>query len=503
MQNRCDRFVETLKNFNSCLGDLRLKRATLKGNAIKVEFISDLSLTEEDENLIKSALERELEGVDFTVSVSKSVADADIAKSAIFSYIQTHCFSVSHAVSKNSIKIISGGKKIKYEVSVLDTVESYLKRTDFINSLNSYLEREYSNYFEGEVTVSCKDFETPELEDFSVNESDVLDLKIRTVKMQDVVRYADDEVYDTATYIQDGENILGKSYFAGTVVELEQRQSKKGNTFYRITLDDKSGKLTGNYFTTDKNKLQKLEKLAVGSVIITRGEMELFNDRPSYLIKGYHFCEFPKGYKPLERPSKKPPEKYTYAFPTPCETSKQDDFFTKAVKIPKYLEENEFVVVDIETTGTDVTSDKITEIGAVRIKNGKIVESFQTLIDPEVSLSKKIVELTGITDEMLKGQPKIHEVYPDFVKFLGNAIFIAHNADFDYRFLKIAGKSLGYYLSNECVDTLVLSRKVLPWLSNHKLNTVCGHFGIEFNHHRALSDAFATAEAFIELSKLL
>ena len=80
-----------------------------------------------------------------------------------------------------------------------------------------------------------------------------------------------------------------------------------------------------------------------------------------------------------------------------------------------------FVIIDIETTGTDMTTDKVTEIGAVRIKNGVICEQFQTLIDPEVSLTKKIIELTGITDDMLVGKPKIEEVYPDFMKFLALA----------------------------------------------------------------------------------
>ena len=502
MQNRCDRLIESLKNFNTSLGELRLKNAVYKNGEVTINLISDLSLSQEDKNLIKTAFEKELEGIEISVKVSKSVADAVIVKKAVYDYILSHCFSIAHTVNQSAIKIISGGKKIKYELEVLDTVKDYLERTNFLNELNEYLARNYSNEFEGEIRISHQDVEEPTLTDFSVSAEELSDIAIRTVKMVDVVRYCDEESYDTATYIQDGENILGRAYFAGTVIEIEQRQSKKGNTFYRITLDDKSGKITGNYFTADKNKLQKLEKLAVGSVIITRGEVEVFNDRPSYLIKGYHFCEFPSGYKPLERPSKKPPEKYTFAFPTPCETTKQDDFFTKKVALPKCLTEKEYVVVDIETTGTDVTSDKITEIGAVRIKDGQMVESFQTLIDPEVSLSKRIVELTGITDEMLVGKPKIEQVYPDFVKFLGDAVFVAHNADFDYRFLKIAGKPLGYYLNNECLDTLVLSRKTLTWLPNHKLNTVCGYFNIEFRHHRALSDAFATAEAFIELSKL-
>lgn len=502
MQTRCDNLIKSLKDFYPQLGDIRLKNAVYKNGVVEVTFVSDVTVLDEDKNLIKSAIEREVNGIEIIVKTIKSFADCDIAKRAIFSFLESNCFSVAHAISLDSVKIICANKKIKYEILVVDTIADYLNRTSIIENINSVLEREYSNDFEGEVRVSKIDDEAPIYEEQSASENDIIDLKIRTVKMCGVEKFLDDEMYDTATYIADGDNILGKCYFAGTVIEFEEKQSKKGNTYYRITLDDKSGKISGSFFTSDKNKLQKLQKVAVGSIVIVRGDMELFNDRPSFLIKGMHFCEFPPNYKPERRASKKPPEKYTFAFPTPCETSRQDDFFTTQSKLPESFTKNEYVVVDIETTGTDVTSDKITEIGAVRIKNGVIVESFQTLIDPEVALSKKIIELTGITDDMLKGQPKIHEVYPDFIKFLGDSIFVAHNADFDYRFLRNVGKDLGYYIENECVDTLIVSRKTVPFLSNHKLNTVCEHFGIEFRHHRALSDAFATAEALIELVKI-
>lgn len=481
---------------------MRLQNAVYCDGKVKVNLISDVTISQEDTDFIKSSFEKELQGIEVEVACHKSFADGEIAKRAIYSYLQTHCFSVAHAIGDSSVKIIGANKKIKYEIVVLDNVAEYLQRTDVLGGIKLSLEREYSNFFEGEIRVSSIDEEKPVYEDLSVTEEDISDLQVRTLKMCDVQRFSDDEFYDTATYVADGENIIGKCYFAGIVIEKEERMSKKGNTYYRITLDDKSGKISGSYFTTDKNKLQKLEKLNVGSVVIVRGEMEVFNGRPSFLIKGFHFCEFPKNFVPERRPGKKAPEKYTYAFPTPCETSKQEDFFTVGSKVPEKLIGKDYVVVDIETTGTDVASDKITEIGAVRIKDGVIVESFQTLIDPEVQLSKKIIELTGITDEMLVGQPKIQDVYPDFIKFLGDGIFVAHNADFDYRFLKNAGKDLGYYLENDYEDTLIISRKLLPSLPNHKLNTVCGYFNIEFRHHRALSDAFATAEAFIELHKI-
>lgn len=502
MRNPCDNLIETIKNFNPSLGDLRLNSAEYKSGEVKVNLISDVSISSEDLDFVKASFEKELAGVKINVAVKKSIADAEIAKHAIFDYIQNSCFSVAHMLDINSVKIISGGKKIKYEIVGLDTVCNYLQRTSTIEQIKNCLERNYCNEFEGEIKIVAEDNEKPVYEDLSVSEDDISNLKVRTVKMVDVLKFSDDEFYDTATYVADGENILGKCYFAGTVIEKEERESKKGNKYYRITLDDKSGKISGSYFTTDKVKLQKLEKLEVGSVVIVRGEMEEFNGRPSFLIKGFHFCEFPKGYVPERRPSKKAPEKYTFAFPEKCEISTQQDFFTEEKELPETLKGKEYVVVDIETTGTDVTSDKITEIGAVRIVNGVIVESFQTLIDPEVKLSQKIIELTGITDEMLVGKPKIYEVYPDFIKFLGDSVFVAHNADFDYRFLRNAGKELEYYLENEYIDTLIISRKLLPALPNHKLNTVCGYFNIEFRHHRALSDAFATAEALICMYKL-
>ena len=502
MQNPCDRVLQAVKNFLGESVDLRVQNAVYDNGEVTINLITDAVVSDDDKSLIESAFNKELSGLGVKVLYHKSVADAEICKVAVYNYLQTHCFSVAHAIDKNSVKVISGGKKIKYEIVVLDTIKEYLERTSALNSLNEFLHREYCNDFEVEIRVSTVDNATPEYQDFSVLAKDVSDLQVRTVKMIDVTKLCDDEFYDTATYIQDGDQTVGKCYFAGVVIEKEERLSKKGNTYYRITLDDKSGKISGSYFTSDKQKLQKLEKVNVGSVIITRGEIDEFNGRSSFIIKGLHLCEFPANFKPEPRPSKQPPEKYTYAFPTPCETSKQDDFFTKSTKLPAWLTEKEYVVVDIETTGTDVNSDKVTEIGAVRIKNGVICESFQTLIDPEVSLSKRIVELTGITDEMLVGQPKIQDVYPDFIKFLGDAVFVAHNSEFDFRFLKNVGKPMGYYLSNEVEDTLIISRKKLPGLTNHKLNTVCAHFGIEFQHHRALSDAFATAEAFIELAKI-
>ena len=501
MKNSCDKLLEHLKNYYSTLGDVRLNSAVINGNNITVNLVSDVALSDYERGVVKTEIEKILEGFSVEVQSKKSVCDAYLATKAIVDYVSKNCNAVSHAVKDDSVKIICANKKVKYTITVIEGVADYLKRTSLLSDMNESLQREFSNDFDGEILISNEVETIPEYQINTVNESDLVDLKVRTFKVIDVVRCCDTESYDEATCIEDGEDVIGKAIFAGTVQEIEERESKKGNKYYRITLDDKTGKITGSFFTADKQKLAKIEKIEQGSVIIVRGEIEEFNGRPSFMIKGFHFCEFPEGYVPEPRPSKPIPENYSLVFPEPCELTEQTDLFTEQLELPKKVKDTEYVVVDIETTGTDITSDKITEIGAVRIKNGVILESFQTLINPGVSLSKKIIELTGITDEMLEDKPKMAEVYPDFVKFLSNATFIAHNADFDYRFLKKAGQEYGYFLRNDYIDTLAVARKVLPWLPNHKLNTVCEHYKIEFRHHRALSDALATAEAFLEMAR--
>ena len=150
----------------------------------------------------------------------------------------------------------------------------------------------------------------------------------------------------------------------------------------------------------------------------------------------------------------------------------------------------EFVAFDLETTGLSDRTDRIIEIGAVRMKNGKEVERFQTFVDPESTLRKEITDLTGITNEMLVGAPKLREIFPKFMEFVGDSILVAHNADFDTGFIRAACVQLGIPYTFTSVDTLVLSQNLMPQLSRHKLNLVADALSLpEFQHHRAADDA--------------
>ena len=150
-----------------------------------------------------------------------------------------------------------------------------------------------------------------------------------------------------------------------------------------------------------------------------------------------------------------------------------------------------YLVLDIETTGLDPKTEKIIEIGAARVRDGQVVETYQTFVNPARKLAERIVELTGITDEMLRDAPYIETVLPAFLAFAGEDLLLGHSVRFDYSFLKRA-VNLKYSFEKKALDTLKLARLCLPDLPSRSLGALCGHYEITHTAHRALGDALAT-----------
>ena len=162
--------------------------------------------------------------------------------------------------------------------------------------------------------------------------------------------------------------------------------------------------------------------------------------------------------------------------------------------------DSSFVVFDIETTGLSATKNKITEIGAVKVENGKITDRWSSFINPLTPIPAEIVKLTGITDDMVKDAPTIDKALPEFLAFSDNSVLVAHNASFDTGFIKAACQENHLDFKFTYLDTLSLARALYPALQNHKLDTLCKHLNVKLNgHHRAVNDAEATAEAMIKM----
>ena len=162
--------------------------------------------------------------------------------------------------------------------------------------------------------------------------------------------------------------------------------------------------------------------------------------------------------------------------------------------------EDTFVVFDIETTGFSATTNKIIEIGAVKVVNGQVADTYSTFVNPEVPIPYEIEQLTSINDNMVLGAPKIEEVLPKFLEFCDDSVLVAHNASFDVGFISKNAQRQGLTLDSTVIDTVGLARILLPDLSRYKLNIVAKALGVSLeNHHRAVDDAKATAEIFMKL----
>ena len=165
---------------------------------------------------------------------------------------------------------------------------------------------------------------------------------------------------------------------------------------------------------------------------------------------------------------------------------------------------DEIVCFDIETTGLKVTQEAITEIGAVRLRNGEIVETFQTFVDPERRLTPEIIGLTGITDDMLRGAPKLKDALMAFLAFAGGAPLAAHNAEFDISFIRAGCRKCSIPFEPTYIDTLILAQNLLPGLGKYKLDIVAEHLQLpQFNHHRASDDAVPVAQMLTKFFPML
>ena len=159
----------------------------------------------------------------------------------------------------------------------------------------------------------------------------------------------------------------------------------------------------------------------------------------------------------------------------------------------------DYVCVDLETTGLIPKTNHIIEIGAVKVREGRVVDTYATLVNPGRKLEQRIIDLTGIRDEDLAGAPSIGEVLPDFLAFEGDLPLLGHSVLFDYSFLKKEAVNLKLSFERQGVDTLQISRKYLQTLPSRSLGVLCEYYRIVHNAHRALGDACATVRLYERL----
>lgn len=487
-----------------------LSRAVLSGIEIDrgtreclFEIITDRVFSEEDEKAALAAAEEAApSGLLAKVRIEKRATDVQIVRQKTTEYIGRYA-AASACISDGDIEI-AAGDPVRIRFGVDEAERQYFEGNPAIlKGLVTFLGHNFCASFTAELSEKSKPVSAEEAEYEDDEEPEVI--RPRTFPVSDL--HPVDEIPEdrSATYLADCNFTAESLTVCGRIVRRIESMSRAGREYLRLVLDDGTGSITCSYFYRKKTEA-KIRALQEGEWVCCSVAAEPFNGRMSFRAKTICLGKPPEGFVPEKRKSRPVPAHYTCVMPEEISDYTQADMFAES-SLPEEMLRTSFVVLDLETTGLVATTaggaemDRITEIGAVRIENGRILKKFSTLVDPERKLTPEITQLTGITDEMLKGKPKIGEVIPDFFKFCDGCILVAHNAQFDMQFVRHYASEAGYFFEQRVLDTLSMSQELL-YLSNYKLNTLADHFGFTFRHHRAWDDAFVTAKIFIELVRM-
>ena len=278
----------------------------------------------------------------------------------------------------------------------------------------------------------------------------------------------------------------------------KRKITKKGveteieKAFYNFSIKNENKTMYCSIFPKQSDEI-KGDLIEVGMNVCCSGSFREFNGKLNFTANTVARCKYKK--EEIKAKFKHVNEDYHTVFPQPYVNYEQAGLFDEE----KYFN-GTYVVFDLETTGLEPAKEEIIEIGACKIQDGKIIETFATFVKPSKKIPKEIVELTGITEEMVADAPTINYVLPDFYKFCHGSIMVAHNISFDISFIHNISRKLSYNFDNETIDTLSLAKSKLPGLKNYKLGTIVDRLGVVLdNAHRAINDATATAKVFIKL----
>lgn len=443
---------------------------------------------------------------------NKSYLDEKIVISKVIEFLKINYASLDSCFDQNVFEYHRDNFAITLTLNVNSTLYVYAQK----NSLSDVLKRYLQENFCGDFIIIIKENNIDEFDE------DLLEERARNIQnnykpeaklprynVSDLQVVFGSEIMPRAEYIK---NLKGEKFsviLAGTVGNIVQKEylPKKNKIkgieekrkFYTFTLNDDSGKVNCVHFCT-KISEKNFGLIEENKHIICLGNyVKRDNGEMQYIIKSISLCNKPIEEEIIEEETKEITE-YKHVKPEPYSRLIQNTIFNEHKKYPDEVRNSTFVVFDVETTGIELAKNHIIEIGAIKIVNGQITEKFQTLCNPNVKLTQEIINLTGITDEMLKGCRSPQEIIGDFWLFCKDCTLIAYNANFDYHFIQKTANLVGLKFENELRDCLVDARKKV-YLPNYKLKTLVSYLGIKLdNAHRALFDAMATAEAFLQLS---
>lgn len=371
--------------------------------------------------------------------------------------------------------------------------------------------------------------------------------KVKKVKRVNLkVKEISDEAINIKGSINEGEKITIK----GRIFNIETTETKNGKLIIKVDITDTTDSISFKFFTVQENFDEDYKDIIKkGNFVIVKGEIIYDEYIKELILKPSEICLTNPPEIRKDEAEEKRVELHLHtqmskmdavssvkdlikrasdwghkaiaitdhgvvqAFPEAMDISRKlgikilygmeaylvDDLTDVALNVKEQTLLDQYVVFDLETTGLNREINKIIEIGAVKILNGKIIDRFSAFINPKEKLSKEIINITNITDDMLENAEDENTVIPKFFEFFGDSVLVAHNAKFDMGFIKKWAERNGKAVTNSVVDTVGVSRTLFPEMTKHTLKALSKKLNVSLeNHHRAVDDAEATANIFVK-----
>ncbi len=439
----------------------------------------------------------------------KSFLLGDLVEKSVVSFSSENFKSLE--ITDKDVKAIINDSNVNVNINVHSSVYGLVDKLNYLNILKEYLTDNYFATFEIKINQVANPIDASNLlakRQLSNSASEIIDNHIFQVENLQII-YGKNLIdkarpLDKIKAGMNGVTVAGRIRFFNKATykkstEKDGKVEEVEKVRYNFELVYEDTKMSAVIFPT-KQLLEKGDIFKDGQEVICLCDVDEYRERLSLKVKEIGFCKIPvKEVGPIEFLQEN--ENYLCIKPEQYIEQSQMNMFEEIKILPKMLDNKTYVVFDLETTGLEYEHCEIIEIGAVKVVNGKITETFSTLVKPKNSIPADATAVNGIDDAMVANAPSIEQVLPDFYKFTRNAILVAHNIGFDSKFLIYYGEKCHYNFDNELVDSLALSRKYLHSVKNHKLKTICDYLGVELiNAHRALADTVATAKCFIKLA---
>lgn len=476
---------------------------------LNIEYDNNKMLSSKIKDIVNVVIREEIgENITTQIKYRKNFYDTDIIAEYITELLRQE-YPIVNVKLKN-IKYSNSDESEVVTILLDESFADFVLTNDLKGFINTSLNANFHSVFEVQINykkgiLKVKE-EKVDIPAFFMQNDSLLEVKVESIEPY-IGEFIDAPIFPIASYTNPEEGIV----VAGKVQNLKENKTKEkvdenGKTkpekeYYTFELKDYSGAMRVVYFPGKAN-LQKFKKIADGSEIVLFGNLEedKFSAGLSFRPKVINLCVLPNGF--FERIYSKPvPKNYTNVHPEVYEQTEQSNLFAieEEIKNP-YLLENEFVVFDLETTGTNYQTDKIIEIGAVKVVNGKLTETFSTLVNPCCHIPEDATKVHGITDDDVKDAYTLDKVMPDFFKFCYNSVMVSYVIGFDFNFIDFHSRALGYTFTNKTDDAFVLAKSKLKGLRNYKLTTVAKTLNVTLdNAHRAVYDAVAAAEVMVKL----